>query len=136
MKNRIKEWFVVAQEDMRVARALLKEDPVPTSATTFHCQQAIEKYFKAFLLENEWELEKTHDLAYLYQEIKKIKNLNLDEQMISKIYKSYSHTRYPDDYAPPTEEQAREFYKFVQIVGQTIKKELRAKGVYKRELLR
>jgi HEPN domain-containing protein len=124
MKNGISDWLIVAQEDMLVADELLKVECVPTGAVTFHCQQAIEKYFKAFLLDNGWKLKKIHNLQTLYTEIKKIKDLSLDIDIITKIYDKYSETRYPDDYNPPTEEQAREFYKFALEVEEIIKKEL------------
>ena len=124
MKRGIKEWFVVAQEDMLSADELLKVEYVPTGTITFLCQQAIEKYFKAFLLEHGWKLKKIHNLKVLYREIKKIKNLKLNEDMISEIYDRYSGTRYPDDYNPPIEEQVREFYKFALEVEEVIKKEL------------
>jgi HEPN domain-containing protein len=120
MKNGIKEWLMIAKNDlvtatvlmkMGDAKAILQEEYCYTVAVVFHCHQAIEKYFKAFLLENSWNLVKTHDLPELYEEIKKIKDLNLNEAIIDKIYGRYSKTRYPEDYNPTTEEQAREFYK-------------------------
>ncbi|MDR1244048.1 MAG: HEPN domain-containing protein [Endomicrobium sp.] len=61
---------------------LIPNYKIRTSAVTASCQQATEKYYKVFLLENEWEIEKAHDLAYLYQKIKKIKDLNLNEAII------------------------------------------------------
>ncbi|MDR2395752.1 MAG: HEPN domain-containing protein [Endomicrobium sp.] len=54
-----------------------------------HCQQAIEKYFKGFLIEHGWELQKTHNLKFLYKEILKIKDLSLDINFIIEIYRKY-----------------------------------------------
>ena len=46
---------------MKTNASLLKDNPIVTSSVVFHCQQAIEKYFKAYLIENGWELQKTPD---------------------------------------------------------------------------
>jgi HEPN domain-containing protein len=104
---------------------LLKLDIIITSSITFHCQQAIEKYFKGFLIENGWELQKTHDLEFLYDEILKIKDLSLDINFIKEIYKRYEKVRYPGDYYPPREEEAREYYKFALEVKSKIEQELK-----------
>ena len=76
------------------------------------------------MLENGWELQKTHNLKFLYEEIEKIADLKLDKSIITKIYNGYSGTRYPDDYNPPSEEEVKEFYKFAQEVAEKIKQEL------------
>jgi HEPN domain-containing protein len=124
MKSITKEWLLKAHEDIWAADLIVKEDYYYTAVATSHCQQAIEKYFKAFLLEHGWKLVKTHDLPELYEEIKKIKDFNLNENIISEIYDRYSGTRYPDDYNPPTQEQTREFYKFALEVQKKITEEL------------
>ncbi|MDR1244050.1 MAG: HEPN domain-containing protein [Endomicrobium sp.] len=128
MKNIIKEWIDFAQKDMRTNEKLLKYSDFDTEIVTFHCQQAIEKHFKAFLLENGWQLQKTHDIVTLHKEIKKIKDFGFDYGIINSIYKMYSDIRYPGYYNPPTEEQVREFYKFALEVEQKIKKELGVEG--------
>jgi HEPN domain-containing protein len=129
MKKGIENWLFIAERDLQSAKILLSDANCPTDNASFHCQQAIEKYFKAFLLDNGWELKKIHNLETLYNEIKKIKDFQLNESMIQDIYREYSNTRYPCNHEPPTEEQAREFYKFALEVEQKIKKELGVEGM-------
>lgn len=124
MKNGVKEWIMVADKDMLTIANLVKCETIVTDSVAFHCQQAIEKYFKAYLLENGWQLQKTHDLANLYGEIKKIKDLQIDEKVLSKIDDVYVDIRYPDDYREPTGEEVEAFYKFTQEVAKKIKQEL------------
>ncbi|MDR1417946.1 MAG: HEPN domain-containing protein [Endomicrobium sp.] len=124
MKNIIKDWLTVAKDDMATVRELLKADVIITGSATFYCQQAIEKYFKAFLIEHSWELEKTHDLIHLFKEIKKIKDFAFSEEMIIKIYSKFRKIRYPDNYNPPTEEEVREYFQFALEVEKKIKEEL------------
>jgi HEPN domain-containing protein len=50
---------------MRTVKILLEKDNFDTDIVTFHCQKAIEKYFKAFLLGNGWKLGKIHNLDAL-----------------------------------------------------------------------
>ncbi|MDR0723812.1 MAG: HEPN domain-containing protein [Endomicrobium sp.] len=90
----------------------------------FLCQQAIEKYFKAFLIENGWELKKIHDLELLYKEIQKIKKLKLDIDILDEINDIYFVTRYPNTDFQITYEDAREFYNFALKVAEIIKGEL------------
>ena len=123
MKKKIKEWIDIADKDIRAAHLILQDENL-TGTVSFHCQQAIEKYFKGYLLENGWKLKKTHNLRQLYDEIKKIKDMKLDEKTLSEINESYAETRYPDFYFAPSPDQARKFLEFAQKVQRTIKQEI------------
>jgi HEPN domain-containing protein len=54
-----------ADRDMASARFLTHMQPMPLEIIGFHCQQALEKYLKAFLVSNGIEPEKSHDLIQL-----------------------------------------------------------------------
>jgi HEPN domain-containing protein len=54
-----------ADEDLNAAKALLSLGTPSFSTIGFHCQQAAEKYFKAFLTWQQIEFPKTHDLSLL-----------------------------------------------------------------------
>jgi HEPN domain-containing protein len=123
MKKEIKDWIDIADEDVQMAQTLLQEGTF-TRGPSFYCQQAIEKYFKAYLLENGWALKKTHNLKELYDEIKKIKGIELDEKILSEINETYFETRYPDSFFVPTQDQAKTFLDFTKQVQKTIKQEL------------
>jgi HEPN domain-containing protein len=125
MKNEIKDWIIVADKDIIAAQQLMNNNEVAAIAA-FHCQQALEKYFKEYFLEQGWELQKTHDLMRLYIEIEKIKDLHIDTDTLLEIDKIYIDTRYPDDYVEPSEKEIEKFYNFAKETGEKIKKELSA----------
>lgn len=62
----VNEWILKAEEDYKAALALNRQRKfkLPNSIC-FHCQQCIEKYLKAYLVYNETEPSRTHDLRKL-----------------------------------------------------------------------
>lgn len=66
MKPITREWVKKAENDFKVAALILRrsKDRVP-DAVCFHCQQCVEKYLKARLVEAAISFPKTHDLFVL-----------------------------------------------------------------------
>jgi HEPN domain-containing protein len=66
MKPTTREWVKKAENDFKVASLILRrrKDVVPDAAC-FFCQQCIEKYLKARLLEAGIAFPRTHDLLQL-----------------------------------------------------------------------
>ena len=62
---RVEDWLRHAREDERIARGCLLFDPPSLGGAAFHCQLAIEKLFKAFLVRASVDFRKTHDLDAL-----------------------------------------------------------------------
>src|SRR5215471_11708461 len=59
-------WLQKAENDISSALHLAENmHPAPAEIICFHCQQAAEKYLKAFLVYNDQEPPKTHDLIEL-----------------------------------------------------------------------
>jgi HEPN domain-containing protein len=50
MKKLINDWIILAEKDIKTASLIISEEYL-TNIVAFHCQQAIEKYFKAYILE-------------------------------------------------------------------------------------
>ena len=64
----LKEWIRKAEEDYEAAVVLARKRKRPTpNAVGFHCQQCIEKYLKAFLVLNEVNFPRIHDLLELHK---------------------------------------------------------------------
>ena len=57
MKKQVEAWIGFAEKDILTISEII-HNPNLTNIVAFHCQQAIEKYFKAFILENEKQLLK------------------------------------------------------------------------------
>lgn len=64
----IRRWLEKARNDVQIAEMALAHLPPITDAGAFHCQQAVEKLLKAFLVSRECEFEKIHDLEVLAEQ--------------------------------------------------------------------
>lgn len=105
----IQQWLFRAREDLAVLKDLRTLNPTGfTSTICFHAQQAVEKYFKAFLTYHNTDFPRTHDLDYLLMECQKI-----DGQSFVIDLKSLTDfgvtIRYPDDFYVPTPEEANDY---------------------------
>ena len=119
MKKLVEDWMTFADEDLSVADVLSNHSM--TNAMAFHCQQAIEKYLKAFLIENDIPLQKIHDLNRLNETVKKVRDLGIDEDKLAEINEVYFDTRYPGEFGltpngMPTGEQIKGFIAFAKEV--------------------
>jgi HEPN domain-containing protein len=118
-------WLFFAKRDLALAEAIV-DNPEFTAEVAFHCQQAIEKFFKAFLYEQNIPFQKTHDLGKLYSEIKKIEDWNIDEQTLIIIRDIYIESRYPSDIgllsdgSIPTQEDAKMFLEYAKSIAKII----------------
>lgn len=66
MKADTREWVRFAEEDFDVATALFRRrKKAAANAIGFHCQQCVEKYLKARMVEDRIAIHKTHDLQLL-----------------------------------------------------------------------
>ncbi len=75
----IRNWLFRAKEDIAVAESLSSINiEFYTSTICFHSQQAFEKFLQAFLIYNDIDFPKTHDLDYLILECQKIDNAFID----------------------------------------------------------
>ena len=117
-----KRWLRRADTDLRVAKKLLGEEPW---VITFHAQQAVEKYLKAFLVYKQMRFRKTHDILELLElcievdkEFEKLMKLHLEK------FKEYAtEFKYPA-YYEPTEEEAREAIETAEKVREFVLKKL------------
>jgi len=107
----VKKWIIKVLNDIKVARheINLPEDEMTTDAICFHCQQAVEKLFKTYLVSKNVEFEKIHDLELLLKLYSKqdeeFKNLN-----IGNLTDYSAEVRYPDDFYIPSIEEAKECF--------------------------
>ena len=124
MKFLTGEWIKAGYIDLK-AIAYMLEDADMTTVVSFHCEQAIEKFFKALLEEKDITVPKTHDIRRLH---KLIDDFDLDANeldLLLKINELYIDSRYPGElgllpYGKPTLEDAREFYGFAEDVFERV----------------
>jgi len=98
MKTITNQWLEFARADLDAAKVQFQHGPRQGSAyqiTVFHCHQAIEKILKAYLIENDIPLHKTHDLTYL-RSASRIKFPSKWIFFIDTLNPHYLYPRYPD----------------------------------------
>jgi HEPN domain-containing protein len=103
----LKDWLTRALHDLQAAKTLLDVEPPLSDVAVFHCQQAAEKPFKAFLFWNDTLFRKTHELEELGQACRKI-----DASLKDVVENAVELTpfawrfRYPGDVTAPSEADA------------------------------
>jgi HEPN domain-containing protein len=65
LKHELELWIIKGDHDLGTARITYKHIPEFLDTVTFHCQQAAEKYLKAYLIYLSVPFRFTHDLIYL-----------------------------------------------------------------------
>ena len=98
-QTELQQWLKIADDDIALADFTSKNMwPVPYAIICFHCQQAVEKFLKWFLVLHDIEPPKTHDLEELEKLCETI------SPRFSEIYEKCSilsgyavQTRYPNE---------------------------------------
>ena len=88
------DWFRIGNRELKRAEILLEHGDL--SGAAFNIQQALEKYFKGYLLSSGWKLRKIHDLEILLNDIIRFDS-SFEEFRAScqKITQYYLEERYP-----------------------------------------
>ena len=95
------EWFEFANTDLATAEFLLAMRPQPLEIICYHCQQSAEKSLKAFLINNNIEPSKTHDLKLLCRMCQDSDNTFAEITNQCAHLTPYGVTaRYPDELIP------------------------------------
>lgn len=115
----IHQWLGKAHEDLLVVHQLNDADSIALGVIGFHCQQAAEKFLKAFLIYHDIEPPRTHNLEFLLElcaEIEKkfsgIDALNLTDYGVQ--------ARYPGDYMVPCRSELNEFIRIVEHIRELV----------------
>ena len=120
MKAKTIDWFKAADADIATVEILIKHDHF-AQVISFHCQQAIEKMFKAILEENEVAVPKVHRLITLMELVKKWYEPDIDLRIFYSLDKLYLDSRYPGDFGflpdgIPTEEEILGFFECSKVI--------------------
>ena len=104
----VQRWLVKADHDRIGAQAALACDPPITDVAAFHCQQAVEKTLKAYLVWREEEFERTHDLVELLAICAKLDPSFADLQpQVAPLTPYAVRFRYPGPADPSADEVGR-----------------------------
>ncbi len=111
------EWLKAANDDLLLISNIITNESL-THLTAFHCQQAIEKSFKAILEYNDNNVPKKHDLLALKDLVSDYLKVD-NEDILETLNSLYIESRYPGNLGllpdgKPTIENAEEFYSFAK----------------------
>jgi len=94
MKDETKQWLTYASENFASAKILLESHLYNPSLQ--NSQQSIEKYIKAYFVENGLKLQKTHNILSLNEILKQNDvYLNITDDEIDLIDTIYLSSKYP-----------------------------------------
>jgi len=127
MKQTTKEWFIAAEDDLLAAQKLGDEDRL-TNVVAFHCQQCLEKCFKAMIEEQGKPSIKSHDLLRL-QLSADVQLSQTETNILEVINEVYIDARYPGDmgllpHGKPTKAEVKGFIEFCEMLFRKIKDQL------------
>jgi len=125
-----KKWILKAENDLKIAKDEITMENPATDAICFHAQQCAEKYLKAYLIFNNKEVRKTHDIAELislcseidpeFSKINQIDVVSLTDYAVE--------IRYAEDFYFPSVEEAKYAIELAEKVKNFVLKSLEKRG--------
>ena len=108
-KELLKSWIKKAEKDLLTAEHELSFPDAVTESVCFHCQQAVEKFLKAYSLLLGIPFTKTHEIGELITKCEdKDKELSAFKEEADKLTDYAIDVRYPEEPFEPTLEEAKE----------------------------
>ena len=127
----VRRWLKKAENDLKVVEYLLEAEDSPLDIVCFHCQQAVEKFLKAYLTWVDIRVKKTHDLENILNLCIEEENefKDLDKDKISQLTLYAVTVRYPEEFLETTAEETKEFFEVTLKVRDFAKKKLKDAGL-------
>lgn len=121
----INSWINKAEKDLLTAKHELSFPDVVTESVCFHCQQAVEKYLKAYLIFLGISFAKTHEIGELITKCeKKDKDISVFKEEADKLTDYAIEIRYPDDWYEPTLNEAKEAFTIARKIKEFIQNKI------------
>ena len=128
MKTRtelINSWIDKANKDLLAAEHELSFTNVVTESVCFHCQQAVEKYLKAYLVFLSIPFTKTHEIGELITKCEsRNKEISMFKEEADKLTDYAIEIRYPDDWYEPALNEAKEAFTIAIKIKEFIQKKI------------
>lgn len=114
-KELINNWIKKAEKDLLTAEHELSFPDAVTESICFHCQQAVEKYLKAYLIFLGIPFTKTHEIGELISKCEnKDKEISVFKEEADKLTDYAIDVRYPEELFEPTLEEAKEAFEIAK----------------------
>ena len=126
IQHLVNQWHEIAERDLLTAKQGLETNEVVTDTVCFHCQQAAEKYLKAFLVQKQIEFSKTHNIMSLLNLCSSVDTSFKGELPEADNLTDYAvEIRYPDDWYEPTIGETKQAYEVALKVKNFVLKKLK-----------
>ena len=94
----IESWLTKAEHDLTTAHLVFNHLPDYKDTVAFHCQQAVEKLLKAYLIHEDIQFRRSHDLIYLLDLAEKPDLFTVDDyNRLARLQDYAVEIRYPND---------------------------------------
>jgi HEPN domain-containing protein len=121
----IRRWVEKAENDFRNAEYVLTlKENCPFDTVSYHCQQCAESYLKAALIQQNVEFPRTHDLVVLFNLLQKANPLPLRIADVQPLNRYSIEARYPGDWEPIEEDEARNAFDMVKKIRDVVREQL------------
>lgn len=121
----VASWVQKADEDLKFAKISLKESLEFYPQICFLLHQSVEKYLKSYIIANELDFQKIHDLGRLVKICaQKDNEFNKYFDMVADLNSFYVETRYPDFEIMVNKSQAENALKVTEQIAQFVKSKL------------
>lgn len=108
LKAIVDRWLIKADNDLKTAELGLTAAQPITDTICFHCQQAVEKYLKMYLVSQGNDPLITHNISILIAKCASHEPVFAELQRFDYLTSYAVSLRYPDDFYMPEVEEAEE----------------------------
>lgn len=132
-QREIRQWITKAENDLHSAETLINGEKQVLDTGVFHCQQAAEKMFKAYLTYKDIPFHKVHDLTALADQCIEIDESFSKVRGIADVLTPYGVSfRYPGDVMEPSIDESKEALRMAHVIRDFILAKLsdEAKGIF------
>lgn len=120
-KELINSWIKKAEKDLLTAEHELSFPDGVKESICFHCQQAVEKFLKAYLILLGIPFTKTHEIGELITKCeKKDKEITIFKEEADKLTDYAIVVRYPGESLEPTSEEAKEAFEIAKKIKEVV----------------
>lgn len=129
--NEIKKWIIKGDHDLGTAKITYLHIPEYLDTVTFHCQQAVEKYLKAYLIFQTIVFKFSHDLIYLLELINQ-KDSDFEDyyDKVSELQGYAVEVRYPNETIYLSPEKVEKAIKTAKNIREFVTKKINIKIDY------
>lgn len=116
----LQTWLIKANEDFGAAQILFKNEMPLIVPVCFHCQQAVEKFLKAFLVLHKVDFPKTHNIDFLLDLCIKLKPEMFLETDMLELSAFGVEIRYPGDMETPSLNETKQYIEIAKQIKEIV----------------